>query len=119
MGESHLDAITVAFETDSGLKTSMKRKTDSLFVFIGADAETDWLPEEIACDENGYLLTGSDVQAAEKWSEEHDLYLLETSVPVIFSAGDVRHGSVKRVASGLGEGSMAVTLIHQFLCVSA
>ena len=70
---------------------------------IGADAETDWLPPEIARDEKGYVLTGSDVAAAGRWELERDPYLLETSVPGIFACGDVRYGPVKRVAAAPGD----------------
>jgi thioredoxin reductase (NADPH) len=86
-----------------------------LFVFIGADAETQWLPPEIARDASGYVLTGEDVVKAGRWSEPRDPYLLETSVPGVFACGDVRLSPVKRVASAVGEGSMAITFVHQFL----
>ncbi len=87
----------------------------ALFVFIGADAVTEWLPPEIARDARGYILTGTDVVKAGVWSLERDPYLLETSVPGIFACGDVRCSSVKRVASGVGEGSMAIAFVHQYL----
>ena len=86
-----------------------------LFVFIGADAETGWLPPEIACDGKGYVLTGTDVRDAGRWQLERDPYLLETSVPGIFASGDVRYGPVKRVAAAVGEGSMAIAFVHQYL----
>src|SRR6185312_6493226 len=86
-----------------------------LFIFIGADAETGWLPPEIALDPKGYVLTGSDVAAAGRWSLERDPYLLETSVPGVFACGDVRYGPVKRVAAAVGEGSMAIAFVHQYL----
>src|SRR4029079_15066342 len=75
-----------------------------LFIFIGADAETGWLPPEIALDERGYVLTGADVRERGHWTRDRDPYLLETSVPGIFACGDVRFGPVKRVASAVGEG---------------
>jgi thioredoxin reductase (NADPH) len=84
-------------------------------IFIGADAETDWLPPEIALDRRGYVLTGPDVRAAGRWELERDPYLLETSVPGIFACGDVRSGPVKRVAAAVGEGSMAIAFVHQYL----
>jgi len=114
-GEAHLEAITVC-DSDSGIEERLD--TDSLFVFIGADAETDWLPDTIACDDRGYLLTGRDARQSGKWTLERDPYLLETSVPGVFAAGDVRHGSIKRVASGVGEGSMAIAFIHQYLALA-
>ena len=82
---------------------------------IGADAETSWLPPEIALDRHGYVLTGSDVRAAGRWALERDPYLLETSMPGIFACGDVRSGSVKRCATAVGEGSMAIPFVHQYL----
>lgn len=111
-GDGHLEAITVE-NTQTGAQERLE--TDSLFVFIGADAETDWLPDKIARDERGYLLTGRDLPSDRCWKLPRSPYLLETSVPGVFAAGDVRHGSVKRVASGVGEGSMAIAFIHQYL----
>ena len=90
-------------------------ESGGLFIFIGADAETAWLPPEIALDRHGYVLTGSDVRAAGRWELDRDPYLLETSVPGIFACGDVRFGPVKRVAAAVGEGSMAIAFVHQFL----
>jgi thioredoxin reductase (NADPH) len=91
----------------------------SLFVFIGAAPVTAWLPASILRDDKGFLLAGPDLRVGgkwpESWSESREPFLLESSVPGIFVAGDVRHGSVKRVASAVGEGSIAVQLIHQYL----
>ena len=86
----------------------------------GADADTAWLPPTVIRDERGYVCTGRDVvdlveRRQGTWPLARDPYLLETSVPGIFAAGDVRHGSIKRVASGVGEGSMAIAFIHQYL----
>ena len=86
-----------------------------IFIFIGADAQTAWLPPEIALDHQGYVLTGSDMRAAGHWTPERDPYLPETSVPGIFACGDVRFGPVKRVAAAVGEGSMAIAFVHQYL----
>jgi thioredoxin reductase (NADPH) len=87
-----------------------------LFVFIGADAQTEWLPEQIARDQRGYVLTGSDVVKAGRWTQpQRDPFLLETSVPGVFACGDVRLSPVKRVASAVGEGSMAIAFTHQYL----
>jgi thioredoxin reductase (NADPH) len=109
-GELSLEAIDVQ---QSGETTRLD--SGGLFIFIGADAETDWLPPEIALDQRGFVLTGSDMRAAGRWASERDPYLLETSVPGIFACGDVRFGPVKRVAAAVGEGSMAIAFVHQFL----
>ncbi len=95
-----------------------------MFAFIGADARTDWLPAAMIRDQDGYVCTGRDVMdlVAGKqgtWPLDRDPFLLETSAPGIFAAGDVRHGSIKRVASGVGEGSMAIAFVHQFLASNA
>ena len=91
----------------------------SLFVFIGAVPVTAWLPPCILRDENGFVLSGSDLRKDGKlldvWRETREPLLLETSVPGVFVAGDVRHGSIKRVASAVGEGSIAVQFVHQYL----
>jgi len=86
-----------------------------MFIFIGADAETEWLPTAIARNERGYVLTGDDVKKAGRWSYDRDPYLLETSAPGVFACGDVRLSPVKRVASAVGEGSMAIAFVHQHL----
>jgi thioredoxin reductase (NADPH) len=108
-GEQSLEAIDLR-----GAET-VRLDSGGLFIFIGADAETAWLPPEIALDERGFVLTGSDMQARGRWELERDPYLLETSVPGIFACGDVRFGPVKRVAAAVGEGSMAIAFVHQFL----
>jgi thioredoxin reductase (NADPH) len=96
-----------------------RREVSSLFIFIGAAPKTGWLPESVLRDEKGFVLSGRDLLAGgvlpKIWKEERDPYLLETSVPGIFVAGDVRHGSVKRVAASVGEGSTAVQFMHQYL----
>jgi thioredoxin reductase (NADPH) len=87
-----------------------------LFVFIGAAPHTTWLGDAFARDERGFLLTGPDVLAGgREWPLERDPYYLETSVPGVFASGDVRHHSIKRVASAVGEGAMAVTFVHRYL----
>jgi len=93
------------------------RRHDSggVFVFIGADAETGWLPADIARDARGYVLTGDDVVKAGRWSHDRDPYLLESSVPGVFACGDVRLSPVRRVASAVGEGSMAISFVHNYL----
>jgi thioredoxin reductase (NADPH) len=91
----------------------------SLFVFIGAAPGTKWLPASILRDENGFVLAGPDLRSDGKpptgWNEPREPFLLESSVPGVFVAGDVRHGSIKRVASAVGEGSIAVQFAHQYL----
>ena len=91
----------------------------SLFVFIGAAPGTEWLPRCVLRDESGYLLAGPDLRRdgklPEGWTERREPFLLESSVPGVFVAGDVRRGSVKRVASAVGEGSIAVQFVHQYL----
>ena len=86
-----------------------------MFIFIGADAKTSWLPIQIALDKRGFVLTGPDMQATGNWTLDRDPYLLETSVPGIFACGDVRYGPVKRVAAAVGEGSMSIAFVHQYL----
>jgi thioredoxin reductase (NADPH) len=111
-GDGSLEAIDVR---DSASGETTRLESGALFMFIGADAETSWLPEEIALDDRGYVLTGPDLRAAGVWGLDRDPYLLETSVPGIFAGGDVRFGPVKRVAAAVGEGSMAIAFIHQYL----
>ena len=111
-GDSSLEAIEVRNGTTS---ETTRLESGGLFIFIGADAETAWLPPEIALDRNGYVLTGSDARSAGRWALDRDPYLLETSVPGIFACGDVRFGPVKRVAAAVGEGSMAIAFVHQYL----
>ena len=111
-GEASLEAIDVR-NSETGETTRFE--SGGLFLFIGADAETAWLPPEIALDPRGFVLTGADLNAAGGWELDRDPYLLETSVPGIFAAGDVRLGPVKRVAAAVGEGSMAVAFARQYL----
>ena len=89
----------------------------SVFIFIGAAPKTDWLPKELACDSKGFILAGPELKAksAGAWTLDREPYLLETSVPGIFVAGDVRYNSVKRCASAVGEGSIAIQFVHQYL----
>jgi thioredoxin reductase (NADPH) len=111
-GDSSLEAIDLH---DSATGETSPTASGGLFIFIGADAETAWLPQEIALDRHGFVLTGSELQATGQWKLERDPYLLETSVPGIFACGDVRSGPVKRVAASVGEGSMAIAFVHQSL----
>jgi len=111
-GETSLEAIDVHDASTGG---TTRLDSGGLFIFIGADAQTAWVPPEIALDRHGYVLTGPDVTAAGRWQLGRDPYLLETSVPGIFACGDVRFSPVKRVAAAVGEGSMAIAFVHQFL----
>jgi thioredoxin reductase (NADPH) len=86
---------------------------DALFLMIGAKPHTDWLPPDFERDERGFLLTGSDLGLGDRWPLERDPFPLETCMPGVFAAGDARHGSVKRVASAVGEGSVAIQLLHR------
>jgi thioredoxin reductase (NADPH) len=90
-------------------------EAEGLFLMIGARPRTDWLPAEIARDSRGFILTGSDLGDESGWPRERSPFLLETSMPGVFAAGDVRHGAVKRVASAVGEGSIAIQLVHQLV----
>jgi thioredoxin reductase (NADPH) len=111
-GDSSLEGIDVR---DGATGETSRLASGGLFIFIGADAETAWLPPEIALDQKGYVLTGPDVRDAGQWRLDRDPYLLETSVPGIFACGDVRFSPVKRVAAAVGEGSMAIAFVHQYL----
>jgi thioredoxin reductase (NADPH) len=92
------------------------RAAAALFIMIGATANTSWLPQEVYRDEHGYLCTGRDIDT--KWNLSRSAYALETSVPGVFCVGDIRHGSIKRVASGVGEGSMVISFVHEYLALS-
>jgi thioredoxin reductase (NADPH) len=108
-GDGWLERLVLR-DRESGRKETVN--ADGLFLMIGAHPHTDWLPSEIERDAGGFVLTGPDVDKA-RWSAERDPLLLETSLPRVFAAGDVRHGSVKRVASAVGEGSVAIQLLHR------
>ncbi|MGH8694468.1 MAG: FAD-dependent oxidoreductase [Burkholderiales bacterium] len=111
-GATHLTAIDIR---DGASAKVRRHDCGGLFVFIGADAETGWLPADIARDARGYVLTGDDVVKAGRWSHSRDPYLLESSVPGVFACGDVRLSPVKRVASAVGDGSMAIAFVHKYL----
>ena len=111
-GTERLESIDI-IDRATGLTT--RRAAAALFILIGADASTDWLPDAIARDTKGFILTGSDATRSGHWGEDRDPYLLETAVPGIFAVGDVRAGSIKRIASGVGEGSMAIAFVHKYL----
>jgi thioredoxin reductase (NADPH) len=106
-GDAHLESICTS--TNGELRV---RDAAALYVMIGATANSSWLPKGLQRDKNGFICTGHDVQVS---AHQRSPFLLETSLPGIFCAGDIRHASVKRVASGIGEGSMAISFIHQFV----
>jgi thioredoxin reductase (NADPH) len=111
-GDESLGAIDVR---DSAGGEITRLESGGVYIFIGADAETGWLPPEVALNDLGYVLTGPDMRAAADWPLERDPYLLETSVPGIFACGDVRYGSMKRVAAAVGDGSMSIAFVHEYL----
>jgi thioredoxin reductase (NADPH) len=114
IGDGHLESIRLG-----GPAGETVVPATSLFVFIGAAPVSDWLPPLVLRDGNGFVLAGPDLRCEGKlpssWAEKREPYLLETSVPGVFVAGDLRHGSIKRVASAVGEGSIAVQFAHQYL----
>ncbi|MDQ4000663.1 MAG: FAD-dependent oxidoreductase [Actinomycetota bacterium] len=117
MGEDRLEGVVVE-DNRSGARRTLDAR--ALFVFIGAEANTGWLKETVELDERGFVLTGRELDGSaldeDAWRERsRESFLLETSLPGVFAAGDVRSGSIKRCASAVGEGSMAVRLIHQYL----
>ena len=115
-GDERLEAITVDCSR-SGSREKVEAR--ALFVFIGAQPRTEWLKDFVDRDARGFILTGPDLlrdgKPPKTWPLERDPGLLETSLPGVFAVGDVRHGSVKRVASGVGEGSVAIQFVHQYL----
>src|SRR5712691_3497980 len=118
-GENRLEAIIVN-DVIRGEKQTVP--TEGLFIFIGAQPHTDWLSGNVARDTNGFILTGPDLMMGDGhnyrpkgWNLDRQPFLLETNIPGIFAAGDVRSGSLKRLASGVGEGSIAVQFVHQYL----
>lgn len=114
-GANYLETICTA----TGGEEPRTRPADALFVMIGADASTNWLPGKLQRDERGYICTGRDITDMPGWTGGRVPFLLETNLPGIFCAGDVRHDSIKRVSSGVGEGSMAIAFVHQYLALQA
>jgi thioredoxin reductase (NADPH) len=115
-GETRLTGITVLCESTG---TREQLPASSLFIFIGAQPRTQWLGDLIERDDRGFIFSGPDLfregRRPASWTLERDPGLLETNIPGIFVVGDVRHGSVKRVASGVGEGAVVVQFMHQYL----
>jgi thioredoxin reductase (NADPH) len=114
-GHEQLEAIEV-INRSTGITT--RRDARALFVLIGAEAATDWLPPEISRDQHGFVLTGTDAMKAGRWKADREPFTLETSAPGIFAVGDIRSGSVKRVAASVGEGGIAIALVHRYLQLS-
>jgi thioredoxin reductase (NADPH) len=118
-GEGHVERVGLK-SLDDG--QSRVLDVDALFVFIGTRPLSDWLPSDVLRDEKGFVLTGRDLMAAEAypriWKESREPLLLETSVPGVFAAGDLRAGAMNRVASAVGEGSMVVRLAHEYMSLT-
>ena len=116
-GDGHLERVTFRKRVPGEAEVVITKDVDALFVMIGAKASTAWLPQELQRNSAGYLCTGRDLVT---WKEtDREPFLLETNLPGVFCAGDVRAESVKRVSSGVGEGSMAIAFIHQYLALEA
>jgi thioredoxin reductase (NADPH) len=114
-GDGHLQTLTLA---DRATGAEEQVGCAALFVFIGASPRTDWVGDEVARDAKGFVVTGPELMATEharRWPLARPPYALETSVPGVFAAGDVRLDSMKRVASAVGEGAMSVYLVHRYL----
>jgi len=114
-GENYLEQIVTTTRHPGSGETTETRDANALFLMIGATAKTGWLPDSIERDPKGYVCTGRDLTM---WPLDRDPFPLETNIPGIFCVGDVRHGSVKRVASSVGEGSMSISFIHEYLALS-
>jgi thioredoxin reductase (NADPH) len=112
IGNGHLEAVEIVNHENGEHR---KIETPAVFSFIGATPRTDWLPPEIERDAKGFVRTGSASAQSAHWGIKRAPFLLETSHPGVFAAGDVRSGSVKRVASAVGEGAMAVQFVHEYL----
>jgi thioredoxin reductase (NADPH) len=113
-GSDHLEKVTFRKRMPDGTQQEITKDVDALFVMIGAEAKTAWMPKELERDSAGYIVTGRDLKT---WKEDRMAYMLETNLPGVFCAGDVRASSIKRVSSGVGEGSMAIAFIHQYLAL--
>jgi thioredoxin reductase (NADPH) len=111
-GREQLEAIEI-INRSTGATT--RREAKVLFVLIGAEAATEWLPADVSRDEHGFVLTGTDAMRTGRWTAAREPFALETSAPGIFAVGDIRSGSVKRVAASVGEGGIAITLVHRYL----
>ncbi len=111
-GNGHLEGVEIL---DANTGQPRKVETPAVFSFIGATPRTDWLPAEIERDAKGFVRTGAALSESPYWTRARAPFLLEASRPGVFAAGDVRSGSVKRVASAVGEGAMSVQFVHEYL----
>jgi thioredoxin reductase (NADPH) len=109
-GGARLDHLVLQDQGSGGEETV---DAGGLFLMIGAHPRTEWLPPEVDRDRRGFILTGTDLPAGRAWPLKRRPFLLETSMPGVFAAGDVRYGSGKRVASAVGEGAVAIQLLHR------
>ena len=118
-GEGHVEKVTLKSLADGSMRTE---DADALFIFIGTSPRCGWLAADVLRDAKGFVLTGRDLMAADGyariWKEQRDPLILETSVPGVFAAGDLRAGAMNRVASAVGEGSMVVRLAHEYLALT-
>ena len=116
LGENQLESISVKFKNQETIK---EQEAAALFIFIGAQAVTQWLPQEIEKDTKNFICTGTDLKINPEfkkfWKLKRDPFLLETSIPGVFAAGDVRSGAMNRVASAVGEGAMSISMVHKYL----
>jgi thioredoxin reductase (NADPH) len=115
LGEGFLSEVELVNNKTGEVR---RLRTPALFSFIGAMPRTDWLPPEIEKDAKGFVATGQDAAKSSRWTATREPFMLETSRPGVFAIGDVRSGSVKRVASAVGEGAMAIQFVHQYLKMS-
>jgi thioredoxin reductase (NADPH) len=111
-GDESLSSVELKNHQTEQIRTV---EATAVFIFIGAVPCTDWLPAQIETNEKGFVKTGSQLANSDSWAGGRQPYLLETSCPSVFAAGDVRLDSIKRVASAVGEGSMTVQFVHQLL----
>ena len=118
-GEGHVERVTLLSLDDN---STHSEEAEALFIFIGTRPRSDWLPAEVLRDAKGFVLTGRDLMVLEGfsrvWKQQREPLLLETSVPGVFAAGDLRAGAMNRVASAVGEGSMVVRLAHEYLALT-
>jgi thioredoxin reductase (NADPH) len=117
-GDGHVERVMLTHHEGPGVAEDV----DAVFIFIGTKPRSEWLPEGVLRDAKGFVITGRDLaadpRASRIWKEQREPMALETSVPGIFAAGDIRAGAMNRVASAVGEGSMVVRLVHEYLALT-